>query len=61
LAGLSPDELVRIERYPKPKRLWKVSLQLNPPHSRLSALLPWFRFVVGERVWAVLPFDFRFF
>ncbi len=61
LAGLSADELVRVERYPKAKRLWKVAFQLNPPHGRLLTVLPWLRFVTRERVWAVLPFDFRFF
>lgn len=61
LAGLAPDELVRAERYPRPKRLWKVSLNLDPPQSRLTGLLPWMRFVVGERIWAILPFNFRFF
>ena len=61
LIGLAPDDLIALERYPKPKRLWKVSFNLNPPQARLTAVLPWVRFVAGERVWAVLPFHFRFF
>ena len=61
LAGLAPSELVIVERYPKPKRLWKVSFNLSPVHGRLAAAAPWLRFVAGERVWAVLPFHFRFF
>lgn len=61
LAGLTPSELVLVERYPKPKRLWKLSFNLSPMHGRLAAVAPWLRFVAGERVWAVLPFHFRFF
>jgi protease IV len=61
LVGLASDDLIALERYPKPKRLWKVSFNLNPPQARVSAVLPWLRFVAGERVWAVLPFHFRFF
>jgi protease IV len=61
LAGIPPGELVLIERYPKPKRLWKLSLNLSPLHARLVGAAPWLRFVAGERIWAVLPFDFRFF
>jgi protease-4 len=61
LAGLAPQQLIAVERYPRPKRLWKVSFNLNPPHSRLTALLPWLRFIGTERVWAILPFHFRFF
>lgn len=61
LAGLALDELVAVERYPKPRRLWKVSFNLSPPQSRLTATLPWLRFMGGERVWAILPFHLRFF
>jgi protease-4 len=61
LAGLAATELVRVERYPKPKRLWKLSFNLSPVHARLAGVAPWLRFVAGERVWAVLPFHFRFF
>jgi protease-4 len=61
LAGLRRDEVTRVERYPKPRRLWKVSFNLSPLQGRLAAMVPWLRFVAGERVWAVLPFHFRFF
>ncbi|MFQ5668108.1 MAG: S49 family peptidase, partial [Candidatus Binatia bacterium] len=61
LAGLGVEELVAVERYPKPKRLWKLSFSLSPPQSRLTALFPWLQFVSGERIWAVLPFHVRFF
>lgn len=61
LAGLAPSDLILVERYPKPKRLWKLSFNLSPMQGRLTTLAPWLRFVAGERVWAVLPFHFRFF
>ncbi len=61
LAGLAVSDLVAIERYPKPKRLWKVSFNLSPVQAHLASVTPWLRFVAGERVWAVLPFHFRFF
>ncbi len=60
LAGLAASDLVIIERYPKPKRLWKLSFNLSPVQGRFS-VAPWLRFVGGERIWAVLPFHFRFF
>jgi len=61
LCGLSPDELVAVERYPKPKRLWRLSFNLSPIQSHSATPLSWIRFFSGERVWALLPFDFRFF
>ena len=61
LAGRGRDELVAVERYPKPKRLWRLSFQLNPPVTQWTAGLPWLRFLARERVWAVLPFHLRFF
>ena len=61
LIGRAPGELVAVERYPKPKRPWRLSLQLNPPFTQWTAGLPWLHFLSGEHVWAVLPFHFRFF
>ena len=61
LAGLAVTDLVPIERYPKPKRLWRVSFNLTPVQARLASIAPWLRFVAGERIWAVLPFHLRFF
>jgi protease-4 len=61
LTGLAPEARVAVERYPRPRRLWKFSFRLAPSQSRLQALLPWTRFLAGERVWAILPFTFRFF
>jgi protease-4 len=60
LMGLAPDLLVAIERYPKPRRLWKLSFSLRPTRAR-TEIVPWPWFLLGERVWAVLPFNFRFF
>jgi protease-4 len=63
--GVAVDEPVQVERYPKPRRLWKLSVDLNLPHQRALAELvpglPSLRFLVRERVWAVLPFNLRFF
>src|SRR5262249_3200948 len=61
LVGRAPSTLVAVERSPKPRRLWKVSLRLNQPHGQLTALFPWWQMLVRERIWAVLPFHFRFF
>jgi protease IV len=64
-AGIAADDPVTIERFPKPKRLWKVSVDLNLPNqgalAELLPILPSLRFVLRERVWAVLPFQLRFF
>ncbi len=65
LAGISADQPISVERFPKPRRLWKVSVDLNlPSQGRLAGLmnvlLPW-QFLLRERVWAVLPFRLRFF
>ena len=64
-AGIPADEPVTVERFPKPRRLWKVSVDLNLPNqgalAELLPILPSLRFVLRERVWAVLPFHLRFF
>jgi protease-4 len=61
LAGLKPEARVAVERYPRPRRLWKFSFHPASSQNRLQVLLPWARFLAGERVWAILPFHFRFF
>ncbi len=65
LVGIAADDVVGVERYPKPRRLWKLSLDLNLPGpsgiADLLGMLPSLRFVVRERVWAILPFHLRFF
>ena len=59
--GLPPSAMVIVERYPKPKRFWKMSFSVSPVQGRLAAVAPWLRFMARERVWAILPFHFRFF
>jgi len=63
--GVASDEPVNIERFPKPRRLWKLSVDLNLPNQgallELINVLPSLRFLLRERVWAVLPFSLRFF
>ncbi len=60
LAGLPPEARVAVQRYPRRRRLLKLSFNLSPPQSRLR-IVPWLRFIAGERVWAILPFNFKFF
>ena len=64
-ANLAADEPVSVERFPKPRRLWKVSVDLNLPNqgafADLLGAIPSLRFLLRERVWAVLPFHLRFF
>jgi ClpP class serine protease len=59
------DQPVTVERFPKPRRLFKVSVDLNLPNqgalAELLSLIPSLRFLLAERVWAVLPFHLRFF
>jgi protease-4 len=64
-ANLAADEPVSVERFPKPRRLWKVSVDLNLPNqgafADLLGAIPSLHFLLRERVWAVLPFQLRFF
>lgn len=61
LAGIGRDQIVRIDRYPHARRLWKMAFNLTPPSLQLSELFPWLQHIATERVWAVLPFRIRFF
>jgi len=65
LVGLPEDAMVAVERYPRPRRLFKVSFDLNRGSQArlfdLLGLLPQLRFVLRERVWAIAPFQLRFF
>ena len=61
LAGFAAHEQVSVERYPRPRRLWGLPLNLRAPRARLAGLFPWLEFLDRERVWAVLPFRIRFF
>ena len=64
-AGLPVDQPVMLERFPKPRKLWKLPLDLGIPGrgavAELFGLAPSLRYLLRERVWAVLPFDIRFF
>jgi len=64
LVGIPEGEMVAVERYPKPRRLFKLSFDLSRPRGQLSELLTqassW-QFLVSERLWAILPLHFRFF
>lgn len=65
LAGVPDDQPVSLERFPKPRRLWKVPLDLGLPAQGhlaevLNALSPW-QFILRDRIWALLPFQMRFF
>jgi protease IV len=64
-AQIPADEPVSVERFPKPRRLWKVSVDLNLPNqgaiAELLGVVPSLRYLLRERVWAVLPFHLRFF
>ncbi len=63
--GVPVDEPIALERFPKPRRLWRLSVDLNLPApwhltESLTTLSP-LRYIWRERVWAVLPFQLRFF
>jgi protease-4 len=62
--GIAADDLVALERFPKRRRWWKLSLDLGRRKSLVDELLLSFtalRFFAVERVWAILPLQFRFF
>jgi protease IV len=63
--GIPATEPIAVERLPRTRRLWKLSVDLNlPSQGRLADLLgvlPSLRFLLRERVWAVLPYEIRFF
>jgi protease-4 len=64
LVGIPEGEMVAVERYPKPRRLFRLSFGRSRPPGQLSELLAqassW-QFLVSERLWAILPLHFRFF
>ncbi|MFN8642471.1 MAG: signal peptide peptidase SppA [Candidatus Binatia bacterium] len=63
--GVPADQPVFVERLRRPRRFWDLSSGLGlPRRSILSDLLgnlPSLRFLTRERVWALMPFDLRFF
>lgn len=65
LIGLPATEAVAVERFPRSRRLWKLSFDLNLPTQgaaiELLSSLPTLRFLLRERLWTILPFHLRFF
>lgn len=63
--GLPADEPVLVERLGRSRRFWDLPLGLALPRRggivELLDLLPALRFVLRERIWALMPFDIRFF
>jgi len=64
LVGIPESEMVAVERYPRPRRLFRLPLGRSRPPGQLSELLTqvssW-QFLLSERLWAILPLHFRFF
>jgi len=53
---------VPLVRLPRPRRHWGLSLlQRLPIGEQLESLSPWLAAAGRERVWALLPFELRFF
>lgn len=64
LIGAPVGEPIAIERFPRPRRLWRLPFGFGRPQIRLSDHWPrlsLLRALASERVWAILPFHFRFF
>jgi protease-4 len=61
LAGIAAHEPVLVERYPRPRRWWMALWRRSGPETQSGSLRPWLDFVTTERIWAVMPFQIRFF
>lgn len=65
LMGVPAGAAVAVERFPRARRWWRLSLDLNwPPASRVAQWANLFssvQFLSRERVWALWPFSVRFF
>jgi len=63
--GAPLDAPVFVEHFPKPRKLWKLPINLAVPGrgtlAELFGITPSLRDLLRERVWAVLPFEIRFF
>lgn len=63
--GVPLDQPVLVERFPRPRRWWELSLGLPIPRRALADELlsaaPALSVLLRERVWALLPFRIRFF
>jgi protease-4 len=62
--GIPVEAPIAVETFPRPRRLFKVSLDVNIPHAgslaEAAAILTRLEVLVRERVWAILPFSLRF-
>lgn len=62
LAGIARDALVPIVRLPRPRHGGVLSLlRWLPVGAAVQSLSPWLGVSLRERVWAVMPFQVRFF
>lgn len=62
LAGLRREDPVPLVRLPRPRRsLGLALLRRLPLGSSLELVSPWLGVTLRERVWALIPFDLRFF
>lgn len=63
--GVPVGDPIAIESLPRPRRLFRLSVDLNTPLTGVFgdavSLLRRFDFVLHERVWAMIPFSLRFF
>jgi protease-4 len=61
LLGIEHDEPVVVDRYPRPKGLWKLPWFLSSTRPRLASVGLIREAVLSDRVWALLPLRLRFF
>ena len=65
MIGIPADGAIAVERFPRPRRRWKLLVDLNLPNQGLLfetiSVLAGFRFLIRERIWALMPFNVRFF
>jgi len=61
LLGIGRDEPVAVDRYPRPRRLWRLPSFLSPARARLAPIGLLHEALGSERVWALLPLRLRFF
>ena len=65
MIGIPADGAIAVERFPRPRRRWKLSVDLNLPNQgrlfETISVLAGFRFLIRERIWALMPFNVRFF
>jgi protease-4 len=48
LAGCAADDLIAVERYPRPRRFWNPPGSLHPPRAQLASWLPWLESLTGD-------------